>query len=99
MSGTAFRSAFRAWFALSDREAEVLGVLYEASGDYLNPSRIAMLAGVQAGSVKVHIHRIRQALDSEAVDCAHGGYALTEPGVSECRAVLWTIGEELRRAG
>ena len=96
---SAYRMAFREWFGLSPTEAEILVVLYDAGGALMQPHQIADAAGGRAGSVTVHLAVLRSTLEAEAIDCVRGaGYRLTEQGIAECRAALWTVGEELRRA-
>lgn len=99
MSATSYRAVFRSWFGLTDAEGEILVALYGAAGVWLCPGRIGELAKVEPRTVKQHVLKLRQALDDEAIDCERGaGYRLTEGGMGECRAVLWKVGEELRRA-
>lgn len=95
----AFHAAFRSWFGLSGMEAEVLGALFEARGELVRARELAARSGSEPQSIKVHVHRLRLALDVEAIDCVSTyGYRLTESGLGECRAVLWALGEELRMA-
>lgn len=93
----AVKAAFQSWFGLQLSTTRVLAELYRG-GD--RPVELARRAEVGAASlVQHHIPRLRQALDDEAIDYAPGeGYRLTEAGRAECLAVLWQIGEELRRA-
>lgn len=58
----------------------------------LPPSLASILAAMFAGEtvrpMKMQIHRLRAALDAEAVDRSEQGYYLTEVGVAECRKAL-----------
>ena len=94
----AMRAAFQHWFGLEKASARVLGCLYEAKGP--RPTlALARDAEVSPGSlVDHHVKSLRRALNSEGLDWDASGYRLTEEGRSECKAVLWQIGEELRRA-
>lgn len=98
-AGTSFRVAFREWFGLRPAPAELLIALFNAKGDLVPSPQLAKAAGVSVGAVQFHVSDLRAALETEALDCERGrGYRLTEVGLSECRAALWTMGEELRRA-
>ena len=93
------RIAFREWFGLSPAEANILVALYEAGEGYLPATQLARQSAVTPRSISFHIVALRQALDAEAIDTERGrGYRLTEEGRAECRAALWQVGEELRRA-
>ena len=101
MNDETYRIIFQSWFGLTDAEAAALLLLYRSAGAPIARDELAGLIGVAAGrsgSVPVIACRLRQALDAEALDRGVGGYFLTEVGLGECRGVLWTIGEELRRA-
>lgn len=94
----AMRAAFASWFGLEAATTRVLLTLYQAHMA-LPVFDLAVSAEVTPHSlVRHHMPRLRQTLDNEAVDRSAGGYWLTEAGRQECLAVLWRIGEELRRA-
>lgn len=95
----AMRIAFTIWFALPPAAAAILVRLYNLRGEHMSAHH--GLAGTQStkASVAYHVHHLRQALNNEAIDYTpRQGYRLTDEGMAECRAVLWTMGEELRRA-
>ena len=94
-----FRIAFREWFGLAPSEAAVLIELYVAKGDAVTQTALASASGIALRSVQNCIVTLRLALDSEAIDYERSsGYRLTDAGLAECRAALWTVGEELRGA-
>ncbi len=91
---------FREWFGLSPTEAAVLHTLYRAKGLLRASTEIAAEAGVtEATLLRAHIPRLRQAMDSEAIDTSNGRYALTENGMEECQAVILATSEEFGRMG
>lgn len=97
---TAANYAFEHWFGLQRLTAAVLLELYRASGA---PAKAVALSGATGCGLlalqRYHMPCLRQALDTEAIDYDPvSGYALTDDGMAECRAALWTTGEELRRA-
>lgn len=95
----AYRVAFVVWFGLRPGEARVLTELYAADGSPLRMSNLAHRTQLKAGAMGFHISHLRRALETEAIDSEPGaGYRLTESGMAECRAALWQMGEELRRA-
>jgi hypothetical protein len=98
IADAAIRSAFAHWFGLEPGSSLVLVALYHLAGEPTAAPRIAELAQSTAASVVGHhLRLLRQALNAEAIDYKPGeGYYLTPQGLGECRAVLWTIGEELR---
>jgi hypothetical protein len=95
---------FDHWFGLgrssTHKRAAVLLALYRANGAPMTASQLAAITGAKVGSVITrHIPELRSALANEALDFIPGrGYALTENGMAECRAALWTLGEEMRAA-
>lgn len=90
---------FKEWFGISRSAAVVLALLYHAGGALLPRDRVVMALRTTPGSLSVFLVILRQALDSEAVDCERKrGYRLTEVGMAECRAALWTMVDELTRA-
>lgn len=94
-----YRMAFREWFGLRPAEADVLIGLYVARGAFVLSQALATAAGVGCAGIPEHVRNIRTAMDTEAVDSARRmGYRLTDGGMAECRAALWTMGEELRTA-
>jgi len=96
---TAYRTAFREWFGVPPAEADILVALYTARGGLMRDHQIAKFAAISLSTVKRRICTLREALESEAIDCERGaGYRLTDTGMAECRAVLWQMGEELRAA-
>lgn len=48
----------------------------------------AMFAGESVTTLRTHIHRLRAALSSEAIDTTDAGYSLTEVGQEECEQAL-----------
>ena len=95
----AAHTAYCHWFGIQPGAATVLTVLYSQKGHPLTMGELADKSHTTPGTVEVQLVCLRKALDDEAIDHIPGqGYALTESGMSECRAVLWTVGEELRRA-
>lgn len=94
------RMAFREWFGLSPLEAEMLSVLYSAGAAVFTPrALLASRLKTTPGTVPVHMTFVREALETEAIDNEPGrGYRLTDAGMAECRAALWSLGEELRSA-
>lgn len=95
----AYRTAFIIWFGLRPAEAQVLTELYAAGGEPRQDNRLAKPIGLREGAICFHVSHLRKALETEAIDSRPGaGYYLTESGMAECRAALWTIGEELRSA-
>jgi hypothetical protein len=58
----------------------------------IEPHLASLLARLAGGSVvpalKVSICRLRQALESEAIDTVRGGYQLTEVGMRECATAV-----------
>ena len=92
------RAAFQSWFGLEPGATRVLVALY-GEGPH-KPLALATAAFVGPATLaRHHIPNLRRALDSEAIDyCPNEGYRLTESGRAECLAVLWSMGEELRRA-
>lgn len=96
----AARLAFADWFGLQPTTARVLVALYRAAGAPTTSTRLADIAAATARTVRTHhLKWLRQAMESEAIDREPGaGYLLTETGRAECLAVLWAMGEELRRA-
>ncbi len=100
MSAPAFRMAFREWFGLSPRAAEVLTELFIAQGQSRTSDQLAHAAGVATAALRYHMTLIRAVLDCEGLDHAPGeGYRLTDIGLDECRAALRTVAEELKAAG
>lgn len=91
--------AFSVWFGISRREATVLGVLFRAKGSAVDRCSLASSVGSTPSTISVAIHHLRRSMDGEAIDQEPGqGYRLTESGRSECLAVLWKLGEEMRSA-
>ena len=98
-SNTSVRAAFRSWFGLSEGQAEVLSALYAAEGHPLQARDLADHAGSKASAMGVLIFRLRQALETEAIDFKPGeGYALSEVGREECRAAITQVRLELLAA-
>jgi hypothetical protein len=97
----AVKAAFAHWFAIERGSCAVLCALYRAAKTPLTAAELAKAAASTPGAVvNHHIHRLRQALDAEAIDyLPAAGYSLTGEGMAECRAAIRQIGEDLRRAG
>jgi predicted transcriptional regulator len=97
---TCGRVAFSHWFGLERASSFVLMELYNKAPAPQLASDIARATGSTASTViNHHLVKLRQALNSEAIDFEPGqGYRLTDEGMDECRAVLWGMAEELRRA-
>jgi|ERR1700761_9723177 DNA-binding response OmpR family regulator len=97
----AVRAAFAHWFGIERGSCAVLCALYRAAEAPLSASALAAAAASTPGAVvNHHIHRLRQALEAEAIDFQPAaGYSLTAEGMAECRAAIRQIGEDLRRAG
>lgn len=99
MSQETYRMVFRSWFGLTDAEAGALVVLFQNEGRPVSTANLSAALATSDKTLRFMVHRLRQALDAEALDCERGvGYFLTEVGLGECRGALWTIGEELRKA-
>ena len=104
------QALFRSWFGLTDGQAHILTELYLAAGEYRQAEALACWAGVSPSAVKTHIAVIRSAMDTEAIESdgftrnpGRGsirgqGYRLTETGVGECQAILWSAAEQLRKS-
>ncbi len=95
----AMHCAFTSWFGLERATANLLVSLYQHEGRPITAKCLAVLVSSSPKAIVYHVGRLRQALNTEAIDCHYGrGYCLTDDGMAECRAVLWNMGEELRRA-
>jgi len=95
---TAYRMAFREWFGIPPAEADILVALYAANGEFRQAKQL-LPETCSPTTVWERVRVLRQALEAEAIDCIpRQGYRLTDTGMAECRAALWTMGEELRRA-
>ncbi len=91
---------FREWFGLSPSEAAVLLALYQAKGLLRPAAQIAAEACATENTLlRAHIPKLRQAMESEAIDNANGCYGLTEVGMEECQAVILATSEEFGRMG
>lgn len=96
---TSYRMAFREWFGLAPAQADILVALYLAGGAFVQPMDLAKAAGIRPLSIYTQVCTLRATLETEAIDCVpRQSYRLTDSGMAECRAALWTMGEELRRA-
>jgi hypothetical protein len=87
------RGAFRDYFGLEPRTAEILRALYKANGVCLSAEAL----GLTGSCLRLHICRLREAMEPEAIDRNAGAYALTEIGLGECKAALWLMAEEYRK--
>lgn len=85
---------FAEWFGIPGYCARVLSVLFDAGGRPLCAERVAHLADVTAGTVKVSRGKIRDALCADAILGTPGLYSLTESGMAECRRALVEMGKE-----
>ena len=96
---SAWRIVFCEWFGVTRATAELLSVLYAAQGELRTGAELARSAGVASGAIHYHVHKLRAALESEALDTGpEGGYRLTEEGLAECRAALRALAHELAGA-
>lgn len=92
----ALQIAFREWFGLTAGEADILVMLFDAEGRPLGTQHLMHRTGLKRNNIHWHVHRLRTALETEAIDHVKGdGYRLTEGGREECRAAAWTISQEL----
>lgn len=66
---TPIELAFGIWFGLAPHLAALLA---------------EMFAGLTITTFRTNIHKLRNALNSEAIDTTPAGYRLTETGLSEC---------------
>ena len=83
------RTAFEHWFGISYAQAQVLALLFQARGGFLSTQQIAVMESSTHENVMVRINRLRQALETEAIDTVRGqGYRLTEVGLAECRQAI-----------
>lgn len=94
----AYEVAFRHWFGLGPQPARLLVLLYLGAGEPLTTALLATALRTTIDGVQRHICDIRKSLDAEAIDSARLCYRLTDDGLAECRAVLWQVGETLRKA-
>lgn len=91
---------FREWFGLRPSEAATLCVLFQARGRLLPALQIAAeVDATEATLRRANIPRLRQAMETEAIDTADGGYRLSEIGLEECQAVILAAGEAFARLG
>ena len=94
--GSAIRAAFREWFGLDRGCASVLLVLFQSGETPINKRDLARQADTTAGTIWGYVRRLRQVLESEAIDFEPGeGYRLTDTGLAECKAVLRRAADEL----
>lgn len=100
IDSASYRVAFTGWFGLRPAETSVLVALYhDKRVGYVPAAELAILAEVTLNAIPVHVSCLRKALEAEAIDTErNAGYRLTDEGRAECRAALWSMGEELRRA-
>ena len=93
-------AAFGEWFGLERTSTVVLVQLYRLGAEPATAAQLAVMSSsTPSAVVRHHLPRLRQALNAEAIDSEPArGYRLTDEGMAECRAVLWAMGEELRRA-
>lgn len=83
------RAAFEHWFGIWPTVADVLIMLLNARGEYITPAVIAGENGVNINAVITRIYRLRQAMNTEAIDQELGrGYRLTEVGIGEASLAL-----------
>lgn len=100
VSQVAMMCAWAHWFGISARASAVLTELYLAAPTPLAPDVVALRSrSMESTVVRVHMPTLRQAMTDGAVDHIPGaGYRLTDEGVAECKRVLVSMSDELRRA-
>ena len=91
--------AFGGHFGMNRQEAHALALLYRAAPDAIPAPAFVRALGTTSGALSVCVHRLRRALEVEAINFENGrGYRLTEVGVSECRLAIRALVAELADA-
>jgi len=68
--------AFREYFGIYPAEADLLVKLFNRRG--------VPFRGLNSGLTKVHIQKLREAMDECAIETTANGYRLTPEGIAEC---------------
>jgi hypothetical protein len=80
--------AFCGWFGITVQAAELLTILHELQGERIAVRAITERLSTSFSCVYVQIHKLKAAMECEAIDFGLGGYSLTEIGMAECDGAL-----------
>ena len=90
------RAAFMHWFGMPLLQGELLILLYANAGQFLTAEHLANLCCATPSNIGVRIHKLRSAMNTEAVDFVKGqGYRLTEVGVEEAKEAMEAMARSL----
>lgn len=88
-------AAFVHWFGVERRCAELLCVLMSAKGSPLTLAQLAVLCNATDASIRLRVHLLRKAMESEAIDRDDAGYWLTEIGQAEAKDAMTAMARSL----